>query len=122
MSAHVGWAFWVSTLFAEGTEQGMLAYDEKDYCQTPGRGRRQAATRSTAAWYHRVRTDPGSRRTSSRRAGSPAPGSRRRAQRTRRHLGTNRGNPRRRGGQVAVLVDAGPLYAYVDADDRHHHE
>ncbi|MHB8247057.1 MAG: type II toxin-antitoxin system VapC family toxin [Acidimicrobiales bacterium] len=23
---------------------------------------------------------------------------------------------------MALLVDAGPLYAYVDADDRHHHE
>jgi predicted nucleic acid-binding protein len=23
-------------------------------------------------------------------------------------------------GQVAVLVDAGPLYAYIDADDAHH--
>jgi uncharacterized protein len=25
-------------------------------------------------------------------------------------------------GQVAVLVDAGPLYAYIDADDAHHDE
>lgn len=25
-----------------------------------------------------------------------------------------------RGAQMAIVVDAGPLYAYVDADDRHH--
>jgi uncharacterized protein len=25
-------------------------------------------------------------------------------------------------GSVAVLVDAGPLYAYIDADDAHHQE
>ena len=25
-------------------------------------------------------------------------------------------------GQVALLVDAGPLYAYIDADDAHHDE
>jgi len=25
-------------------------------------------------------------------------------------------------GPVAVLVDAGPLYAYIDADDAHHHD
>jgi predicted nucleic acid-binding protein len=26
------------------------------------------------------------------------------------------------GGAIATLVDAGPLYAYVDADDHHHDE
>lgn len=38
-----------------------------------------------------------------------------------RRLGADRGDPRRRGPAIAaLLVDAGPLYAYVDADDRHH--
>jgi predicted nucleic acid-binding protein len=29
---------------------------------------------------------------------------------------------RRRFGPVTVLVDAGPLYAYIDADDAHHED
>jgi uncharacterized protein len=37
-----------------------------------------------------------------------------------RHLRADRRNPRRRGSAIALIVDAGPLYAYVDRDDRHH--
>ena len=37
-----------------------------------------------------------------------------------RHLRTHRGNPRQRGRLIALIVDAGPLYAYIDRDDRHH--
>ena len=29
-------------------------------------------------------------------------------------------DPRQRGRLIALIVDAGPLYAYVDRDDRHH--
>lgn len=36
------------------------------------------------------------------------------------HLRTHRGDSRQRGGGIALIVDAGPLYAYIDADDRHH--
>lgn len=46
----------------------------------------------------------------------------RRSQRPDRHLRTHRGDPRGRGRAIApLLVDAGPLYAYVDGDDAHHH-
>jgi len=44
-----------------------------------------------------------------------------RPQRPRRRLGAHRGDPRRRGRAIAaLLVDAEPLYAYVDAGDAHH--
>jgi predicted nucleic acid-binding protein len=44
-----------------------------------------------------------------------------RSQRAQRHLRTDRGHPGCRGLAIAALiVDAGPLYAYVDADDAHH--
>ena len=46
--------------------------------------------------------------------------SRRRRKRSRRHLRTHRGDSGERGPRVALIVDAGPLYAYVDRDDRHH--
>lgn len=32
----------------------------------------------------------------------------------------HRGNFGPRGGAITLIVDAGPLYAYIDADDRHH--
>ena len=32
----------------------------------------------------------------------------------------DRSDPARGGEPIALVVDAGPLYAYVDADDRHH--
>ncbi len=37
-----------------------------------------------------------------------------------RHLRTHRGTSRERGRLIALIVDAGPLYAYIDRDDRHH--
>lgn len=36
------------------------------------------------------------------------------------HLRTHRGASRERGRPIALIVDAGPLYAYIDRDDRHH--
>src|SRR5262249_39089640 len=39
-----------------------------------------------------------------------------------RHLRSDRAGPPRRGVPIALVVDAGPLYAYVDADDDHHDE
>ena len=36
------------------------------------------------------------------------------------HLRADRGDPGQRGARIALIVDAGPLYAYIDADDRHH--
>ena len=41
-------------------------------------------------------------------------------QRAQRHFGAHRGDHQRGERQIALIVDAGPLYAYVDADDAHH--
>jgi predicted nucleic acid-binding protein len=44
-----------------------------------------------------------------------------RPERTQRHFGAHRGDPGGRGGAIAaIVVDAGALYDYVDADDAHH--
>lgn len=37
-----------------------------------------------------------------------------------RRLGADRGDPRLGDAGIALICDAGPLYAYVDADDAHH--
>jgi len=37
-----------------------------------------------------------------------------------RHLWAYRENPSQRVRLIALIVDAGPLYAYIDRDDRHH--
>lgn len=53
----------------------------------------------------------------------PARRCRGRTQRTPRRLRAHRGDPRGRGRPIAaLLVDAGPLYAYVDSDNAHHAE
>jgi predicted nucleic acid-binding protein/plasmid stability protein len=51
-----------------------------------------------------------------------AAGGGRRAKWAPRHLRARRGDPLERARRSAVLIDAGPLYAYIDADDRHHPE
>lgn len=44
-----------------------------------------------------------------------------RTQRAPRRVRAHRRNPARRGSPIAtVVVDAGPLYAYIDADDARH--
>src|SRR4029453_15012723 len=43
-----------------------------------------------------------------------------RPKRARGHLRADRGDPPGRGGPIAVVVDAGPPYPYVAADDFHH--
>ena len=42
------------------------------------------------------------------------------AQAAGRHLGADRGDPCCGVRLIALIVDAGPLFAYVDHDDRHH--
>lgn len=37
------------------------------------------------------------------------------------HFGTDRGNPLFEVQLIALIVDAGPLFAYIDRDDHHHH-
>ena len=44
----------------------------------------------------------------------------RRGERSPRRVGSDRGDLAGRGDPIAILVDAGPLYAYVDQDDDHH--
>jgi predicted nucleic acid-binding protein len=39
-----------------------------------------------------------------------------------RRLRADRGDPRLGDRAIALIVDAGPLYAYVDADDAHHED
>jgi len=47
---------------------------------------------------------------------------RRRPERFARRLSPDRGDSAPRGFPITLLVDVGPLYAYVDADDHHHAE
>jgi len=47
-------------------------------------------------------------------------GRRQRTQWAKRRLGADRGDPRLGARPIALIIDAGPLYAYVDADDSHH--
>jgi predicted nucleic acid-binding protein len=42
------------------------------------------------------------------------------AQRAARRFGTDRGDSPQRAAAIRLIVDAGPLYAAFDADDRHH--
>jgi predicted nucleic acid-binding protein len=101
----------------------MLAYHEENDCEVARRVRCSAASRGPAAWDDGVGADARSDRGSPRRRreGSAAtPGRRRRAERPVERLGADRGDPPGRGGLIALIVDAGPLYAYVDRDDRQH--
>lgn len=45
---------------------------------------------------------------------------RRRCQWPARRLRADRGDPCQRGRLIALIIDAGPLHAYIDRDDRHH--
>ena len=98
---------------------GMLAYHETDDRQTARRARRPPSSRSREAWFDLVRGDKGSHRVPSR-SGSKADGRESRQERTSRYREEDRADLAAGGSSIAVLVDSGPLYAYVDEDDRDH--
>jgi len=97
----------------------MLAYHEPNDDQASCRSRRETSSRSCPTRNHYLRTDP----RSDRDPPCTSPQAWRRCcrqERTFGHLRAHRRNPCQRGHNIALIVDAGPLYAYVDADDQHH--
>jgi uncharacterized protein len=91
------------------------------YRETPRRPRRSAPPRGWASRRDDRRCHPHCARAAPRGRRAPTPrGCRQRAQRTQRRLGADRGDSRLGDRPIALIVDAGPLYAYVDADDDHH--
>src|SRR5437764_11407738 len=103
----------------------MLAYHEADDREDPGRARRATPSRGGPQWQDDLGDHArGSRRSSRRkpRKASTPHGGRGGAQRRRASLGEGRGDPQGGVGAAALIVDAGPLIAYVEPTDRHHAE
>jgi predicted nucleic acid-binding protein len=86
------------------------------------RPRRPPPPRGAASRHHDRRDHADGARDAPRGHGlaPPARRCRGRAQRAERHLGARRGDHPRGVSVIALIVDAGPLYAYVDASDAHH--
>src|SRR4051794_3914336 len=100
---------------------GMLAYNGADDGEAARRARRSPAPRGRPAWDYCVRADArGDCGAPRGRRATPAAGGWGGPKRPGRRGRADRGDPADGAGAVALLVDAGPLYAYVDADDRHH--
>lgn len=97
----------------------MLAYHETDYGQAARRTRRATSSRGGEAGFDRVGSDEGSDRVAPR-SRSQADGRESREERTSGYREEDRTDIAAGGSPIAVLVDSGPLYAYVDEDDRDH--
>ena len=98
---------------------GMLASHEAHHGEVARRDRRSATPRVAAARPHGVRADARGDRALPRGAGGSdrsTPACRRcRAKQPRGRLRTRRGDPVEGARGIAVLIDARPLSAYVDA-------
>src|SRR3990172_2635794 len=115
---HPGWG---KDQGARPRRHGMLAYDEAHDGEDQRRARRPPASRGGAERADDLRDHArGARVVPGRRAPAALPLRKGRTERVHRYLPSRRGDPPGRGGPVAVLVDAGPLYAVADENDDEH--
>lgn len=93
---------------------------ETDYDQTVRRDRCAAASRGSSTWGDGFGTHSRSDRGSPGRSASTTERRGGGKQRTLRWFGEDPGDHPRRDGPVTLVLDAGPLYAYLDRDDALH--